>query len=388
MTVKANITGAWYSSRNAGDQAILIAIRELLEARVPDLRLQVICSRADFVRAEHGLPAISQTDSVSKVLLDVARSDLLVLGGGTPFYDNFKHMAFFWALAALCKLGGGKVAVYGVSAQKLNTRAGRWFTRRITNMADLVTVREDVTADQLRRLGVKRPIHCTADPAITLKPCARPDAEAILRAEGVPADGRPVFGICPHFFSNTDAYRVHHYELFSNDVLQGQQRVLAEVAAYLAGQGHVVFLPMNTDAPDSDVDVGRQIQALLPAGTADVHFVERQYRPRQIAGVLSLCKLVVGVRLHSLILSAAVETPVVAIDYAPKVNGFLRLLDNSGFSVSVKDLSTEAVVRLLESVLGDYDAKKAAYVEKVRALKMRAEENADMLARLVGATHV
>ncbi len=380
---RINLTGAWYSSRNAGDQAILVTIRALLESRIPDLRIQVICARDDFVRTEHpGLDAVSQTKHLGKTLLSVARSDALLLGGGTPFYNEFKHMCFFWGLSLVCKLTGGKLVVYGASAQQLHKPSARWFTRRIMNMADLITVREPVTKRQLERLGVRSAIHCTADPAITLTPCAPARVDEIFRAEGLDEGEGPVFAICPHFFSNIDPYRVHHYEKFADHHLERQQNVLAAAADHLTQHGRVVFLPMNTDPPDSDVDVQRDIQRRLEKPER-VTVIETQYRPREIAGILARCKLVIGVRLHSLILAAAVHTPVIAINYAPKVEGFMALIDETEHSLPLQQLEFPALRQMIENYLAHYEGKRHVFVEHVTRAQERATENADMVARLL-----
>ena len=381
---KLHLTGAWYSSRNAGDQAILVTIRELLESRIPDLQLEVICAEADFVQEEHGLPAVSQTQSLMNVLHQVWKNDGLLIGGGTPFYNDFKHMCYFWVLAVLTRLSGGKVVIYGASAQKLHQRSARWFAKRILEMAHLITVREAVTKDQLENvLHIKNQVICTADPAITLEACADSRVDEIMAAEGLDGLDRPIFAICPHFFSNTDGYRVHHYEVFDDTHIDRQRKVLAEAAQYLTRFGHVVFLPMNTDKPDSDLEVQAEIRALLDDET-DISFVNTQYRPREIAGIYSRCKLTLGVRLHALIMSAAAGTPVIGINYAPKVKGFMELLGEPEHCIALQQLHFEEMKALLDDYLADYDARRVAFAANVDRLQGRARDNADMVASLFG----
>ena len=378
---RVNITGGWYSSRNAGDQAILICIHDLLKERVPDLTLEVICANDDFVRNEYGIEAVSQTKHLFKVLAAVARSDALFIGGGTPFYNDFKHMCFFWVLSAIAKLTKGKLAVYGASAQKLDRASAKWFTRRILNMADLITVREPLTKSQFESLGVHKAVHCTADPAITLRPCEKERIDALLEKEGL-AGRSPLFAICPHFFSNTDPYRVHHYEKFEDDLIERQKSVLAQAADYLSERGAVLFLPMNTDPPDSDVDVQREIAALVK-NKGRIRFVETQYRPQEVAGILSRCRLVLGVRLHSLILSAAVDTPVIAMSYAPKVAGFMERMEEAHHSCPLQKLEFPALLAMIDAFLEDYDRQHAIFREHAGRLRNEARRNADMAAELL-----
>lgn len=382
---KLHLTGAWYSSRNAGDQAILITIRDLLAERIPDLALEVLCADADFVTREHGLPAASQMESLAKVFRHVWRNDGLLIGGGTPFYNDFKHMCYFWLLALATRLSGGKVVIYGASAQKLHQASARWFTRRIMGMAELITVREAVTEVQLREVvGVTKEIVCTADPAITLTPCENARVDEILAAEGLGGVDKPLIAVCPHFFSNTDTYRVHHYEAFDDSHIERQRQVLAEAARYLTRYGHVVFLPMNTDQPDSDLEVQAEIRERI-TNRDGITFIENQYRPREIAGLFARCKLTLGVRLHALIMSAAVGTPVIGIDYAPKVKGFMELLGEPEHCIALQQLHFDALRALIDAYFADYDQKKAVFAEHVHVLQARARDNADRVAALFGS---
>lgn len=380
--IRINLTGAWYSSRNAGDQAILVTIRQLLESRIPGLKMTVLCSNSGFVEREHGLHAISQNRNLPGVYLSVFRGDALLIGGGTPFYNDVKHMVYFWTLALACKLGGGKLIVYGASAQRLRTLSARWFTKSILQMANLVTVREQRTETQMRELGVKRQIQCTADPAITLQPCSPERLEMIMRAEGLASNGAPLFAICPHFFSNSDQYRIHHYEQFSDDSIERQRTVLAATADFLTEHGRVILLPMNCDDPDNDLVVQREILSRMQHQDK-VQLIERQYKPAEIAGIFSRCRLTIGVRLHALIMAAAVNCPVIAINYAPKVEGFMQLLGSPEDMLRLQTLAFEELRSRIEAWLEQYEDMRGVYEQKVKKLQRRAEWNAQMVADLL-----
>jgi polysaccharide pyruvyl transferase WcaK-like protein len=193
-----------------------------------------------------------------------------------------------------------------------------------------------------------------------------------------------LFAICPHFFSNTDPYRVHHYARFSDAAIEAQCRVLAAAADYLAERGRVVFVPMNTEPPDSDVIVQQAIRRRR-ARPGAVHLIERQYRPREIAGLFSRCRLTLGVRLHSLIMAAAVGCPIVAINYAPKVAGFMGLLGAEADMLDLEGLTFEALRARLDACLGRDKASHALYLQSVDRLRARARHNAELVARLLGA---
>ena len=69
------------------------------------------------------------------------------------------------------------------------------------------------------------------------------------------------------------------------------------------------------------------------------------------AAIFSVCKLVIGVRLHSLIMASAVGTPIVGIDYAPKVRGFIESIDWTEHCCHLRDLRIEKLQDLIDGIL-------------------------------------
>ncbi|MEO0869363.1 MAG: polysaccharide pyruvyl transferase family protein [Cyanobacteria bacterium J06642_11] len=77
-----------------------------------------------------------------------------------------------------------------------------------------------------------------------------------------------------------------------------------------------------------------------------VHSVE------QMMNALQSFDLVIGTRLHSLILAAGLGIPVLAAVYDPKVSGFMSEIDQQTNSISVKHFTLETVQPRLDALLG------------------------------------
>ena len=90
-------------------------------------------------------------------------------------------------------------------------------------------------------------------------------------------------------------------------------------------------------------------------------------------GVLGALDLLVGMRLHSLILAAAVGTPCIGLAYAPKVRGFMTLLGQPELTQELAELTCEALLAKIESVLDDRDSVQRALATRVGELKAQAE---------------
>lgn len=377
------IAGAWYSSRNAGDQAILVATRRLLEDRVESTKLCVICEKDEFVRDAHGLNAVSQFTNLPGVYAELARSDAFLIGGGTPFYDDFRHMLFFLSMALATRVTGGKVIVYGASAQALKRPIIRFLARCILNLSALVTVREQETADLFRSIAPGVTTHVFCDPAISLQPCSPTRVNEMLSS--YPFDrSKPLFALCPHYFSNTDAHRVHHYEAFSDDAIEGQAKAFAALVTKLVERGTVFLVPMNVDDPDSDMPTINEVySAIEESKRSSVVKVEEQFKPDEIVGLFERCRLVVGTRLHSLVLSGAARTPFVGVDYAPKVRGFVKILSQEDATLPLDGLSSSELGHVVEDLLDHYDERRVTFRRAVDRACVLAGKNVDAVVSAI-----
>ena len=130
MIPRICIWGAWYESKNAGDQAILMAIASLLADRLPQAELIVFSNRPalteSYVRSLQlknlTIRAISQRFQFTQAINALRRSDLFLVGGGTPIYDDRFHLLAFYLLVTVARLSGAKTMTYAISARPLILR--------------------------------------------------------------------------------------------------------------------------------------------------------------------------------------------------------------------------------------------------------------------------
>lgn len=379
---KICIIGAWYSSRNVGDQAILITISDLIKKFIPYAKFAVFTSNPEFIIREYGFESISPKRQPLRILLTLARSDLLIIGGGTPFYDDLIHMLYFSFLLVAAKVFKTRTMVYAVSSRHLETWAGKCLTKFILNNADFVTIREHESLLRMRSLGLKKELHFTPDPAITLTPVEQNVLEKILDREGLLKLKKPMIGICLRNFIISGKFRVHHYKKFDENNVENFKNVIAQIADHLTTVGSVVFIPMHTIDPDDDRVIAQDVINRMK-NASNVHKIDQQYRPRELIGVLNSMDLVISARLHSLVLGSAMFVPVVGIGYGHKTKGFMECIGQGNYYFDLESLNVHDLLKSVKDALSKKALIREDLEHRVQYLQGLALNNAEFVAKLI-----
>jgi hypothetical protein len=129
----------------------------------------------------------------------------------------------------------------------------------------------------------------------------------------------------------------------------------------------------------SDNDL-RVLQPVAEATGAAI--VREPLSPPTVVGALAQFDLMIGMRLHALVLATAAGKPFVAISYDPKVAEFAR---RAGFEAHVHPIAgfeVEAVLRSCQTLLGDRELP-AVLAGKRQELRERAGLSADLVSELL-----
>lgn len=382
---KICIWGAWYESRNAGDQAILMTIAKLLSQRLSELDLVVFSNQPRFtqtyMQSVYPIRALSHRHQLVSVLRELITCDLFIIGGGTPFYDDWFHLLAMLLLIITTRLAGKPVMTYAVSARPISSIAGKILTKLNLRLINKITVREPNALDILQRLGGDKSISLFIDPAVTIRPTNKEHILEIMNSEGIEIGEIPIVAICPHFFSTSDSYRVHHYEDLSGKLINRYHHVLAKTADWLAFGYQVLFIPMNTEAPDDD-RITIEIVKSLMENYENCKVIHNQYGPRELAGIFNNCEMVLAVRLHGSVLASSVNTPIIAISYGPKVQGYMERIGQSKFVFNLESIQINNMIQLTKQLLRNKTAIKQELTKVMEEMSRIAECNADTAVSL------
>lgn len=393
MAVRVCIWGAWYESKNAGDRAILMTIATLLAHRFQDIELTVFSNRPALTEEllkpleldNLRIHAISQRYQFVQAIHALHRADLFLVGGGTPIYEDRFHLLAFLLLVTVARLSGVHVMTYAISARPIRDPVSRLLSRWMLRSIPLITVREASSVSIIQDLlgDPSRHIEIYTDPVVTFQ-CPKAPLPATLgeRIQNVSSGATDLVAMCPHVFSATHGYHVHHYDRFLPEDVENYYTVLAKVCDRMSERASVLFLPMNSEDPDNDILAIRTIQERMQHGQNSIAVTE-EIRPDQILTLLRLCKLVVGTRLHSLVFASVARTPMIAISYGPKVDGFMGALGLEKQTLSFHGLDADALWMAIDGVWNRRDQIRGHLAQRMTELEILATANADRAAALV-----
>jgi len=390
---RITLWGAWYESKNAGDQAILMAIAAQLASRIQDLHLTVFSNRSlvtdDVLRSVRcsnlRYKIVSQRKEFMVAVNELRKSHMFLVGGGTPIYNDRFHLFALLVLVGIARICGVRVMTYAISARPVNDYWARLFCRLALRLIPLITLRESDSLPIIQELlaAANSKVEVYVDPAVAYPYASVSVPSDVQRyVSSANAQDRPLIAICPHFFTANDDYHVHHYERYEPSKIENYYEALARVCDQLTRRSRLLFLPMNVEEPDSDLTA---IQSILERMThpEDVFPVMGELSPEQIVGLLRSCELVVGSRLHSLIFASVARTPMIAISYGPKISGFMDKLGFRSQTHTLAELNASSLWRSVERAWNDREALRRKLSSVMSELEHLASQNAARATHLV-----
>ncbi|MGI5838854.1 MAG: polysaccharide pyruvyl transferase CsaB [bacterium] len=369
MSKRVMVSG-FYGYNNTGDDLILAGIIASLRRQIPGVEITVLSADPAQTAARYGVTAVyagRRLDGLGAIAQAIGRSDLFILGGGGLLQDRERRIVPYWlSRVGLARLLGKKVMFYAQGIGPLTTGLGKALVRLVANRVDLITVRDEESKQLLREIGVIRPpVLVTADPALCLERPPAGTGERLLALAGATAGDAPLVGFSlrpwPGIAERTAA------------LAAAADAVVERLGA------RVVFIPLQ--AP-GDTAVAADVRDAMERREA-AFVLAGQPEPMEIAAVLGQMKIVVGMRLHSLILAAGQGVPCVGIIYDPKVANFAR---RAGLGDYLCDFSRLAAGGLAERVCAlweDYETAVGRLGVAAAAMAEQAEENALLAAGLL-----
>jgi len=338
----------YYGFHNIGDEAILEAIVEEFREILPDVKLTVLSYNASETSNRYQIAAVSR-NRFWEVIKSIKKSNLVMSGGGSILQDvtSSRSLMYYLGIILLAKLMGKKVAFYGNGFGPILRRSNQWFVKHIINRVDLLTVRDVESRQVMEQLGIKQPIHVTADAAFMLKTLNMNSTENHKYSQSMKV------AISVRQWKNKQQYIP----------------ILAASADELVQKGYEIFMiPMQTP---SDRIISEEIvqQMHYPA-----KIINSKPTPKEMIAVIAEMDFVIGMRLHSLIFSTIACVPMIGLAYETKITSFLKIVEQP-CAGDVETLTMKDMVHTINEFLENMDKYKAKISHNNHELKMKSAKN-------------
>lgn len=369
---KTLVWGGWYGSRNIGDTAILLGIKELYKTvnAGKHYYLGFLSTDVDYTNTNgvSGKRALVKSDvfkpwNWTKLVNIFRETDRVIISGGTPIFD-FSHKirtVYFFLPLLLQK----PFILFGAGVKPIKSWYGKRYIPFTLKQADYVSARDDGSAKILIGLGLDKTVK-TADSAFFAPESSREDLEVVLSRYGIEWDEK-ILVVAPRLMSPAKK-RLYLDEDMGTKVIEETPKKIASVVDKVSNKfDKVVFMAMHYYGPDSDVELIREIVALTK--NKKVIFIEEELRPEVGIRLFKHAYVVLGMRLHSLLLSASMYTPMVGIAYEQKVKDLFKRLGVEKCVVDLFNFSTEELLNTLEDTLNKRDSLNKHLEKRVTTLR-------------------
>jgi len=323
---KPTLVVGGYGFRNAGDEAILAGLLQLLGRD----GVTVVSRTPAETAARHGV----KTVGIGGALPALRGHRGVVLGGGGLFGRDMGPLGRLLPLFGLfAGATGREVALVGIGIDGDVPAPSARLVRALARRATSVIVRDRESALLLAAYGIRA--QRGPDLSALVPSAGRREGAKALRASGLDPARRPVVGLCLTAVDGTLVEPVVAAVLGTVDALPGVD---------------FCIIPMSRHpfvAADNDELLARRLVAVRPrlrilAGGDD---------PARLLGVFEALSGAVCMRYHSLLFAERAGIPIVPIAYAEKCRHWLADHDLPPVEPTVA-----AVVAGLSSVLGEQTA--------------------------------
>ena len=376
----------YYGFDNIGDDAMLMGIVDAIQKLRPGVRLAILSKAPVLTALTYRVNTFNRLNFF-KAMRIMQHARLFIYGGGNIIQDSTstRSLFFYLAITWIAKLMHLQVMFFGNGFGPLIKPFNRRISGHVLNKADIITVREKLSLGELDALGVTKPvIKLTADPALLVSRIAPEfEIDEIFKNEGIPIGNRYIgFSVRDYQTEAINEPNVgrspresqKRYKIDSDEYL----RVIAKAADDFCARHNIlpVFLP--TEYP-RDV---RQIEKVLQLMKTPGYIVRKRYTVPQTFGIVSRMEMMVAMRLHALIFAASLCVPVVSIEYQPKIEGFIKYIEQPSAG-RAENLEFDSLRALMESVWNDRSAISGRLKVTMGELREKAYENIEIAAELL-----
>ena len=357
------VMSGYYGFNNTGDEAIMLSMHKNIQQLGDNYHITVLSNKPKETKEKYGIEAVYRF-GLRDVFHAIRKCDVLLSGGGSLLQDSTstRSLMYYLSITAMAKMMRKKVMLYANGIGPVSGKRNRRLVKQVVNKADLITLREENSYEELLSMGVN-PKKCfvTADPVFTMNGITEAQARELLEAEGVPVD-KPIVVVSVRNWKDMDKF-IGKFAQMCDTIVEKYNR-------------NIVFLGMQMP---NDITVSERVRSKMKQ---NAYILKNNHSPYEVMGIISQADFILSMRLHTLIFAARQRVPLIGFVYDPKIEYYLDKLDMPSGG-SLKEFDPAKTLEYVDDVIGN----KAVYVEKLAKkeaeLEKMAHRNEKYLAKLL-----
>jgi len=300
--------------------------------------------------------------------------ELLLVAGSQQLNDIYGPWAFpltLYKWSFLARLTGTKFVMLSVGAGPISSSLSRFFIRGALRRCSYRSYRDTISSELVESIGIKGLNHVFPDLAYSLK---------LPNPRSIPTEGQEVVvGVNPVPFYDGRYWATPNPQRYAEYVEK-----LVSFTEWSGQNGYsTLFFPTQLRA---DVLTIQDIRAALNerGGTDRVLEGGSIQTIDDLVTEISRADLVIANRYHGILVSLALNKPVVGIAYHKKSRALLEQAGQGEYVLDISDFSTEELIEKIKALHANAAQSKKEIARRIAPLREALERQYDTVFALIG----
>ena len=306
------VVSGYYGFNNLGDEAILEELVHELKSLWSANDIVILSQDPETTAARFGVGAQNRW-KLGEIAALLKQCKLFISGGGGLFQDSesVKSVIYYGGLISLATLCGAPTLIYAQGLGPLKTALGKALTRFSLVQPKQISVRDETSLKLLKEWGLAGNSRLTGDPVWLLSPTAL-DEELLNPVSNCKRSGNKLVGLS---LREGGGFSLRHIECLA-------------ISMHKQLSPHYTLLPLPLQPDQDEVPLEQFTSIWLELGGKILSpQLGKLEKPSQWLSLIANLDLLIGMRLHSLIMALSSQVPVVGISYDPKVKHVLNFFE-------------------------------------------------------------
>lgn len=350
--MKKILLAGYYGFGNIGDEAILEMLLKQICSITKLSNITVLSGNPAITRDKYNIESIYRYNII-KLFLKLCKSDVLIIGGGSLLQDvtSKKSIHYYLFIIKFAQILNKKVIMLSQGIGPIIGDYNRKATSAILRKVDFITVRDYNSKKIIEEMGVSNDQSSfSADPAINFGNNNKTKSNNVIKKVG---------------------FSLRNWK--DTDITEEICKTVEELEKKNI---KCCFLPFHFN---EDINIIKNLEKKL--GSKCIYF-KNKLTADEAYELISKLDLLVGIRLHSLILSASAVIPLIGISYDPKIDYFMENLDMKALC-NIKNIKCNILVNEILEKLDNHEEEKEILEKKVNILRKTTLVNEKILRKVL-----